>query len=79
MKSEIENITEKVLNLSPTARAYLAELLLESLDFEEDFSISDEWMDEIQRRCKEIDNGDIELIDGEVALAKLRKNYYEAI
>jgi len=79
MKSEIENIAEKALNLSSSARAYLVELLLESLDFEEDFPISDEWIDEIQRRCKEIDNRDIELIDGETALAELRKNYYGAI
>jgi hypothetical protein len=37
MTAEIEDIAEKALMLSPSARAYLAELLLESLDYEENF------------------------------------------
>ena len=40
MKSDVKNIAENALNLSPSARAYLAEILLESLDFEEDFQTS---------------------------------------
>ena len=79
MKTEVEKIVRKALNLPYTARAYLAEILLESLDYEEDFPVSDEWKVEIQKRCKEIDNVDVQLIDGESALAELRKNYYEAI
>jgi hypothetical protein len=34
----IETITEQALNLTPTSRAYLAEMLLESLDYSEDFA-----------------------------------------
>ncbi|MDP2862150.1 MAG: addiction module protein [Desulfobacterales bacterium] len=75
MKLEVENVAKKALNLSPSARAYLAKILLESIDFEEDFTISKEWIDEIYRRCKEIDNGEVELIDGEEALGTLRKKY----
>lgn len=75
MKSEIEKITEKVMKLPPTTRAYLAEILLESLDYEEDFSISDEWVKEIHRRCQEIDEGKIELIPAEDALAQLKHKY----
>jgi len=33
--------------LPPNTRASLAELLLESLDHEEDFPVPDEWLDEI--------------------------------
>ena len=37
MQPEIKNIAERVLKLPPTSRAYLAEVLLQSLDYEEDF------------------------------------------
>ncbi len=75
MSVEIEEIAEKALMLSPSARAHLAEILLESLDYEEDFAISPEWMDEIRRRCREIDSGEVELLPGEEALAALQKKY----
>jgi putative addiction module component (TIGR02574 family) len=75
MKSEIEELVEKALKLPSTARAALAELLLESLDYEEDFLISDEWMNEIQKRCREIDEGKVKLISAEDALAQLQKKY----
>ncbi|MFO1429039.1 MAG: addiction module protein [Candidatus Competibacteraceae bacterium] len=75
MKSEIEDIAEKALKLPTTARASLAEILLESLDHEEDFLISEEWMKEIQKRCREIDEGKVQLIPAEDALAQLRKKY----
>lgn len=42
MKSEVEENTEKALMLPSTARASLAELLLESLDYEDDFLVSEE-------------------------------------
>lgn len=75
MKSEVESIVNKALNLAPNARAYIAEVLLESLDFEEDFPITEEWMDEIQKRCHEIDHGEIKLISGEDALLHLHQKY----
>ncbi|GEM19652.1 addiction module antitoxin RelB [Nitrosococcus oceani] len=75
MKSDIEEIAEKALKLPSTARASLAELLLESLDYEEDFLISDEWMKEIQKRCREIDEGKVQLISAENALVQLQKKY----
>ncbi len=40
MIPEIEMITQQALKLSSTARACVVEILLESLDFEENFSIS---------------------------------------
>lgn len=42
---------------------------------EGDFPISDEWKQEIQRRCQEIDNGQVELIPAEAALETLLKKY----
>lgn len=75
MKSEIEDIAKKALKLSSTARAYLAEMLLESLDHEEDFLVSDEWLSEIHHRCRDIDDGKIQLISAEDALAQLQSKY----
>ena len=75
MNIEIEEIAKRALALSPAARAHLAEILLESLDYEEDLAISSEWRAEIHRRCHEIDSGAIELLPGEEALAELRKKY----
>ena len=48
---------------------------LESLDFEEDFEISQAWQDEIQRRCEQIDRGEVELIDSDTVMAELRKKH----
>lgn len=79
MKSEIEEIAEKAFKLPSTARASLAELLLESLDYEEDFLISDEWMNETHKRCREIDEGKMQLISAEDALTQLQKNIHEAL
>ncbi len=75
MKPELENIADQALDLSSLDRAYLAEILLESLDFGEDFPLSDEWYNEVRRRCRDIDSGKVELIDGETALNKIRMKY----
>lgn len=75
MKSEVEEIAEKVLKLSSNARASLAEILLESLDYEEDFLVSEEWINEIQKRFREIDEGKVQPIAAEDALAKLEQKY----
>jgi putative addiction module component (TIGR02574 family) len=58
-------IVDKVLHLPREERAFLAEKLLESLDFEEAFPVSREWMDEIHRRCRELDEGKVKLIPAE--------------
>lgn len=75
MAQKIKDIVDGVLSLPANSRAYLAEVLLESLDFEEDFPISDEWMKEIKKRCRDIDEGKAELIPGDKGLAQLQKKY----
>ncbi len=72
MIPEIEMITQQALKLSSPARAYIVEILLESLDFEENFSISAEWQAEISKRCHEIDNRNVKLIAGKTAMTHLR-------
>jgi len=50
-------------------------MLLESLDFEEDFAISEEWMQEIRCRCEEFDSGKAKLTGNESVIAELRGKY----
>ncbi len=75
MSVEVDEITERVLQLSTPARAHLAEVLLESLDYEEDFEISAEGLAEIRRRCDEIDRGEVKLLPGDEVLASLKQKY----
>lgn len=71
----IETITEQALKLEPALRAYIAEILLGSLDYEEDFVVSEAWRQEIQNRCKEIDTNPSLLIDGEQFMTELKQRY----
>ena len=83
MKADAKKILEEAMHLEPSTRALIAETLLESLDFEEDFEISPAWQDEIQRRCEQIDRGEVEqidrgeveLIDSDTVMAELRKKH----
>ncbi|MFV1950544.1 MAG: addiction module protein [Nitrospinota bacterium] len=75
MTHKIKDIVNNVMELPRNSRAYLAEILLESLDFEEDYQIRDDWMNEIKKRCREIDEGKIELIPGEEGIEQLRKKF----
>ncbi|MDX9768013.1 MAG: addiction module protein [Ectothiorhodospiraceae bacterium] len=74
-KSIPRKILDEAMRLDPPARACLAEALLKSLDLDRDFAVSPEWMDEIRRRCAEIDSGDAVLLDGDVVINELREKY----
>ena len=76
MEVAVKEVIQNAIALPPDLRAYLAEVLLESLDFEEDFPISRTWMNEIQRRCSEIDEGKVVLIEGEEALSSVIKRMW---
>lgn len=75
MKRNTAEIIAEAIELPPEGRALVAEALLESLDFEQDFPLSDEWHDEIRRRCAEIDSGNATLLDGDDVLMKLREEF----
>lgn len=75
MKTNAKKVLEEAMQLEPASRALIAETLLESLDFEEDFEVSQAWREEIQRRCEQIDRGEVELIDSDTVMAELRKKH----
>ena len=61
----MKHITEQVLTLPLTGRAFLAEKLLESLDSDDGFDLSPAWKQEIYKRCDEIDKATVNLIPSE--------------
>ena len=69
--AKTDSIIDVILHLPRESRALLAEKLLESLDCEEGFEVSPEWMDEIKRRCREIDDGTVTLSSSEKVFAEL--------
>ena len=58
MSTAIDTIIAEVLSLSPQARAFIAEKLIESLDSEQEAILSPAWKEEVrQAQGREIDEG----------------------
>ena len=70
MKTELDKIMSEAMDLPAPLRAFLAAKLIESLDVNEARELSDEWKQEIRRRCREIDAGAVHLVEAEEAFAK---------
>ena len=70
MSTIAEKIVADALALSPQARAFVAERLIESLDATVGSEISPAWREEIQKRCRELDEGLVELRDAADVFAK---------
>lgn len=69
-----DRVIEEALHLPRESRAFLAEKLLESLDYGEEFDVSDLWRDEIRRRCREIDTGTVELVASDQVFDELDRD-----
>ena len=74
MSFTVTKLAEEAMALPSESRAYLAEKLLETLDFEEDFAVSEVWLKELRKRCQELDEGKVEAVPAEAAIAELRKS-----
>jgi putative addiction module component (TIGR02574 family) len=70
MGTTVDKIVSEALGLPPQARAFLAEKLIESLDAEGENELSPAWRAEVQRRCREIDQGLVALRDAEDVFIK---------
>ena len=70
MSRSIEQIVSEALDLPSQARAFVAEKLIESLDAEPGAALSPAWKEEVCRRSREVDEGLVELIDAQEAIAK---------
>ncbi|HEU0014399.1 MAG TPA: addiction module protein [Longimicrobium sp.] len=65
-----EEVESAAMQLPRSSRARLAEKLLGSLDEEDEIEAA--WNEEIERRVREIDSGQVKLIPGRQAMAELR-------
>ncbi len=70
MKTELDKILAEAMDLPAPLRAFLATKLIESLDANGARELSDEWKQDVRRRCREIDEGTVRLVDAEEAFAK---------
>lgn len=68
-----ETIEHEALNLPVSERAKLAHKLLLSLESMSEYEIEQTWLDEAERRAKEIDDGIVQLIPAEEVSRKARK------
>ena len=69
---DLEALEREALNLPAADRAKLAHELLESLDSLSPTEIDELWLDESERRLKELDAGSVQLIPAEEVLRKAR-------
>jgi putative addiction module component (TIGR02574 family) len=69
---DVERLKAEALALEPEDRAALVDALLESIDADEVVTLSPTFRAELQRRCGEVERGEVEPIPAEVVLAELR-------
>ena len=73
MLHDFDEILKAALALPPGARAMLADHLLVSLDGPNQKEIDAAWAEEVERRIREVDEGKVETIDGELVMQRLRE------
>ena len=73
MAFTLDQLAEQAMQLSTESRALLADRLVESLDLGEPDEIRRLWTAEAIRRRDEIRSGRIASINGDVALAEVRR------
>jgi len=73
MAFTLDQLAEEALKLPAESRALLADRLVESLDFAEPDDIQRLWVAEATQRRDEIASGKVSPIDGEHALAEVRR------
>ena len=75
MNARAKKVLEEALELSEEERSELVDELIVSLPKFADPEIEKAWDEEIERRVREVNEGRVQLIDGEEAFAGLKKKY----
>jgi hypothetical protein len=70
MNTSVDKIMVEALDLPSPLRAFLAAKLLESLDADGAPELSAEWKEEIRKRCREIDEGTVQLAEAGEAFGR---------
>ena len=71
--ASVEKVMKEALSLPSALRAWLAEKLVESLEFDIDDRLQTLWVTEAKKRRDEIRSGLVQPIPGEEALAQVRR------
>jgi restriction endonuclease Mrr len=69
---DIKSLEEQALSLPPANRAKLAHELLESLDALSSEELQALWVEEAERRAREVDSGAVRLVPGPEVSRKAR-------
>lgn len=72
MTDKTQVIVEQALKLSPNERAEVAEQLIASLDEAPDTGVEQAWQEEVQRRLRQIERGEVKTIPWEEVQRRLR-------
>jgi len=65
-----EKLVSKALEMPIPIRAFVAERIIESLDVDAKVELSPAWKGEIERRCQEVDQGAVTLLDTDEVFKK---------
>ena len=74
-QAEYDELLTRALRLPVRMRLDFAEQLTSTLDEEHPLDISPEWAAEIDRRMKEVEDGSVELLDGEEVVRELEAEF----
>jgi putative addiction module component (TIGR02574 family) len=72
MDLHAEEIESAALQLTRPERARLAARLIASLDGEDEHDVESAWAAELERRVREVDSGEVQLIPGEQVMERMR-------
>jgi putative addiction module component (TIGR02574 family) len=72
MSAALNELTDRVMELSTDERAILAQKIWNSIDDFIDPNTEQEWLDEAERRWLEIEQGSVQCISAEEAMSKAR-------
>jgi putative addiction module component (TIGR02574 family) len=70
MSMTAEKLVSEALHMPCAVRAFVAERIIESLDVDSEINLSSEWKAEIQKRCREVDEETVTLIDVDEVFSK---------
>ncbi|OGQ89765.1 MAG: hypothetical protein A2464_10490 [Deltaproteobacteria bacterium RIFOXYC2_FULL_48_10] len=70
-----KRIYEQALNLPINDRLILIDKLLISTNLSAQNDIDQTWVQEVERRCQDVDNGTAKLIPGEEVFEKIKKKF----
>ena len=72
MAPDLQRITDEILSMPVSSRALLARILLDSLGSDESAAIERGWVLEADERVRQIDAGEVELLDGDDVMREMR-------